>query len=91
MNMAGHDAIGIYFHAFVSPTIIEAIADNIEIFIPYKNIYPIDGGKTDKVQSIFIVKLIFPTHRLNITSCGKYRSEQNARTSNMDKLAPARG
>jgi hypothetical protein len=47
---------------FVLLTVLNTIKKYIFIFISNEDIYPIYGCKTYKIQSIGIIKLIFPAH-----------------------------
>ncbi len=62
MNMAWHYAICIDLHSLIFSAKVQTLNQCIEILISDKNIDPIDCGKAYEIQTLFIVKLVLPTH-----------------------------
>ena len=62
MNVAGHYAICIDLHALLTAAVSQAFNHDPKVLIPYKNIYPINSRKTDKIKPFLIIKFVFPTH-----------------------------
>ena len=60
--MTRHDAPSIDLHAFVSTAEVQALKQFIAIFIPNKDIHPIDGSEADKVETFLVIELVFPAH-----------------------------
>jgi hypothetical protein len=68
MNVAGHDTISINLHSLILPAKVQASQDRFEVYFSNKNIYPIDGSKTDEVKSFFVVEFVLSAHLSNITA-----------------------
>lgn len=62
--MIAHDAPGKNFHVPILLAIIETIQKYFLVFFPRKYIHPINHGKADKVDTVWIMKLIIPAHPL---------------------------
>lgn len=56
--MTWHDAIGINFQAFMLLAIFQAVHKNDPMTIFYKQIYPIDNCKRDKVNFTILPYLV---------------------------------
>jgi hypothetical protein len=60
--MARHNTPGIQLKTFVFHAIFKAIDNNITVYPPHKNIYPVYRCKAYKVKLVVLVKNIFAAH-----------------------------
>src|ERR1700733_3323210 len=62
MDVAGHDAITVYFKAFVLLAMFPAFNHDVLILISDEKVYPIYHSKTYKIKLVLVVKFIFCAH-----------------------------
>ncbi len=60
--MIGHYAPSIHFHALILLTEFYTLYNLVKVFFPGKNIQPINGSKTHKIQSSLIMKFVLSAH-----------------------------
>jgi len=62
MDMAGHDAISIYFKPFELLAMLPAVNHDVLVFVPDEKVDPVYNSKTYKVKLVLIVKFVFVAH-----------------------------
>src|SRR5271168_723443 len=62
VDMAGHDAIAIYFKSFVLLAMFPTGNHYVLVFVSDEKVYPVYHSKTYKIKLVLIVKFIFDAH-----------------------------
>jgi hypothetical protein len=75
MNMICHYTPGKYFKALVLLTIPQTFNNNIFVIVSCKNINPFVHGKRNKINSIRIIKLVFPAHWAILKVIQRYENQ----------------